>query len=246
MDASDTPNERPESACQTCPPPRKVGHWRRADPSYRTCSSCLDRLRDELREIPARYRILNAVPGAAGDPGRGAPGFGSRSPASDHIIAMRDIRSSRNATCWRGSDDRFHQETEHPVLSVFTELDLIAWHVVETRALEHGPDQPTVDATARFLDAHLDWLTRQDDIADHAAVIHDLVQQLRPATGEPGRRPIGHCPNTITDADDATRECGAKLFAPLAGTDSISCRQCGREWPRAEWLRLGTLLQDAS
>lgn len=244
MAVSDTPNERPASACQTCPPPRRAGHWRTADKGYRTCSVCLDRLRDELREIPDRYRILNAVPGASGDHGRGAPGFGSRSPAADHIIAMRDPRSGNGdtATTWRGSDGRFHQETERPVRAVFTELDLIAWHIVETRGLAHGPDQPTVDATARFLDNHLDWLTRQDDITDHATVIHDLAQQLRPATGEPGRRHIGHCPNQVVKPDESITDCGAKLYAPLS-SDTIECKTCGRQWPRTEWLRLGTMLE---
>lgn len=244
MSESDTPT-RPDYACMVHPGPRRAGVWTPADKGYRTCSSCLDKLREQLKEIPARYRILNATPGGSGDYGtRGAPGFGSRSPASDHVIAMRDPRSGRTATCWRGQDKRFHQETEHPVLSVFTELDLIAWHIVESRGLDHGPD-PTVADTARFIDNHLDWLTRQTDIADHAAVIGDLAQQLRPVTGEPGRRHIGHCPNTITDTEDQTRECGAKLYAPLGG-DAIICRTCSREWPRAEWLRLGTMLNEAS
>jgi hypothetical protein len=201
-------------------------------------------MRDQLREIPVRYRILNATPGQQGDVSRGAPGFGSRSPASDHIIAMRDPRSDRTATTWHGGDRRFHMESERPVLSVFSELDLIAWHIADERSLEHGPAHPTVVDTAKFIDAHLDWLTRQPDIADHARVVADLVQQLRPVTGEPGRRPIGLCPNTVTTTDDTTAECGAKLYAPLSG-DTIECRTCAREWPRSEWLRLGDLL-DAS
>lgn len=245
MPDTDMPT-RPDYACMVHPGPQRGRVWTPADQGYRTCSACLDRIRDQLREIPARYRILNAALGSSGDHGgRGAPGFGSRAPASDHIIAMRDPRSDRTATCWRGSDKRFHQETETPVLSVFTELDHIAWHIVDTRNLDGGPEQPTVDATARFIDNHLDWLTRQDDIADHAAVIAELTAQLRPATGEPGRRHIGHCPNTIADGEEP-RECGAKLYAPLGGgTDTIRCRNCDREWPRSEWLRLGMML-DAS
>lgn len=244
MSDSDTVG-RPASACRLCPPPRKVGHWRPADDGYKTCSACLDRLREDLKEVRDRYHVLNPTPGQSGEHGtRGAPGFGSRAPASDHIIAMRDHRSGRSATTWRGSDGRFHQETETPVLSVFTELDLIAWHIVEARRLDNGPEATTVDASARFIDNHLDWLTRQDDIADHGEVVRALVKQLRPVTGEPGRRHIGVCPNVI-DEGERSRECGTKLYAPLNGTE-IECRSCGRVWPQAEWLRLGNILGVAS
>lgn len=249
MPDTDTPTtdtlSRPTWACALHRAPKRAGAWVPADSGYRTCATCLDRIRDQLREISARYRLLNATPGSSGDYGtRGAPGFGSRSPASDHIIAMRDPRTGRDATTWRGSDGRFHQEPENPVLSVFTELDLIARHIAEARSIDHGPEHPTVDATARFIDNHLDWLTRQDDIADHAGVIAELAAQLRPATGEPGRRHIGHCPNTVTDPDSTTRECRARLYAPLSG-DTIQCGACEREWRRPEWLRLGLML-DAS
>lgn len=237
----DTPT-RPDYACLMHPGPLRNDVWVPADKGYRTCSSCLDRLREQLREIPTRYAALNTRPGSTGDHGRGAPGFGSRSPASDHIIAMRDHRSDRTATTWHGSDGRFHQETEQPVLSVFTELDHIAWHIVETRGLDNGPDHPTVDDTARFIDNHLDWLTRQHDIAVHAHVVRELVQQLRPVTGEPGRRHIGHCPNQIVKPDDTIADCGARLYAPLRD-DTIRCTTCRREWPRNEWLRLGSMLE---
>lgn len=238
--------DRPTHACLLCPPPRHHGHWRPADPNYRTCTACLDRLRDTLADISRRWLLLDTRPGASGDHGtRGAPGFSSRSPASDHIIAMRDRRSSPSAHTWLGADGRIHHEPEHPPLSVWGVLETLAWDIAETRGVD-GPIDLDVHGLCTWLDRHLDWLTRQDTVVvEHAKALRELQAQLRPVTGEPGRRHIGECPNLL-DGDDGPRECRTRLFAPLRG-DTISCTNpdCGRAWPREEWLRLGELLESA-
>lgn len=91
---SETAMSRPDSACLLCPPPLGTRTWRRADEGYRTCDLCLERLSEILLDVAVRYQKLNPTPGSGADQGgRGAPGFGSRSPASDHIIVMRDRRS---------------------------------------------------------------------------------------------------------------------------------------------------------
>lgn len=232
---------RPDWACQTHQPPR--GHaWTPADPGHRTCAGCADRLRDTLREIDLRHRALDPSPGGSGDHGsRGAPGFGSRSPASDHVIAMLDPRSRPDAHTWRGNDKRLHHEQERPPLSVWSSLHAIADHIAQARGLTDRVARRDVTGLCRWIDAHLDWLTRRADITECAALLERLAAQLRPVTGEPARRCVGRCPNTITEADDHTRECRARLFAPLHG-DTIGCRACGREWPRPEWERLGLML----
>lgn len=87
-------NERPDNACLICPPPFGNRTWRRAEDGYRTCDPCLERLGETLLDVAVRYGRLDPTPGANSDAGgRGAPGFESRSPASDHIIVMRDRRS---------------------------------------------------------------------------------------------------------------------------------------------------------
>lgn len=233
---------RPSNACLCCLPPGPNRAWRPADPNYRTCSNCLDRIRETLADIVRRYLMLNPRPGASGEHGgRGAPGFGSRAPASEHIIAMRDRRSSRVARTWLGRDGRLHQESERPPLSVHNVLDTIAWDVAEAREVT-GPDERVdVQGLARYIDAQLDWLTRQDTVRDVDVALRELVAQLKPVTGDPGRRHIGLCPSVV-DEGDTTRECGARLYAPLRG-DSIECGSCERVWPRSEWLRLGDLLE---
>lgn len=236
-------HERPPRACLLCPPPRKVGAWRLADDGYRTCAACLDRLRDTLREVGARWAALDPRPGAQGEHGgRGAPGFGSRSPGSDHVIAMRDDRSTTVARVWLGSDGKIHRESERPPLSVRGELGRMAFYVAEVRDLT-GPKPWSVTAIVDWLDGQLDWITRRDGVGDFAATVRTLAAQLRPMTGEPGARRIGLCPNTV-DEGEHTRECGAELRAPLRG-DEIRCRACGRRWPREEWLQLGRTLQAA-
>jgi hypothetical protein len=232
----------PARRCLLHAPPRSGRPWALPDEGYRTCSSCLDRLREQLREIGARWAALNPRPGASGDGGRGAPGFGARSPASDAVICVRDWRSSREARTWFGADGRLHQESQRPPLSVPGELWTLAHHVADARGLT-GPDHVRVPDLVRWLDGQLDWVTRQDGVAAFGRVLRELVAQLRPLTGEPGPKFIGACPNTIDDGEH-TRECGAPLFAPLGGDGRISCRACAREWPREEWLALGRLMQE--
>lgn len=239
---NDTPH-KPDNACLTCPPPTPGKSWRLADRGYRTCTTCYDKIRELIQDIVRRYCLLNPRPGASGEHGRGAPGFGSRAPASEHIIAMRDRRSSVVARTWLGRDGRLHQEQERPPLSVHNVLDTIAWDIAEARELA-GPDERSdVPDLARYIDGHMDWLTRNDMVVEVNQQLRELAAQLRPVTGDPGRRHIGLCPSVV-DEGDTTRECGARLYAPLRG-DAIECTACQRVWPRSEWLRLGDLL-DAS
>jgi len=235
----DTP-ERPSNACITCPPPREEGKpWRLADDSYVTCSGCYDKIRETLKDITKRYTALNPALGGTGESGsRGAPGFGSRPPASDHIITMTDRRSSSVARVWVGADGRVHQEPERPPLSVWSVLDGAAWAIAEERGIDGPPPDVTVQTLTRWIDNQLDWLTRNPLVIDVARDLRALVAQLRPATGET-RAFIGLCPNL---PENAEQECQARLYAPTKG-DTIRCGACGREWARPTWERLGQMLQ---
>lgn len=243
---SDTPeisiSARPDWACLLHAYPSDGRNWARADVGYLTCGGCYDRFREILLDIPKRYLKLDPRPGATLDHGsRGAPGFGSRSPGSDHIIAMRDTRSSQVARTWLAGDGRLHLEAEKPPLSVHGVLDTIAWDIAEQRGVEGPEPSSTVPDLARWIDRHTDWLTRDPMVVEVRQQLRDVQSQLKPLTGDPGRKAIGTCPNVL-DEGEHSRECGARLFAPLKG-DSIDCRACGREWPREEWLRLGDLLE---
>lgn len=242
--STEAPSAPPEHRCLLCPPPRDGRSWRRADPGYRTCSVCLDRVRERLGEVGARWAALDPSPGAQGeDGGPRPPGFGSRSPASDHVIAVRDWRSSRDARAWRGGDGRVHRESQRPPLSVLAELFTLAQHVATARNMQ-GPAVLSVEKLSAWLDGQLDWVTRQSGVVEFDRVLRELASQLRPLTGEPRPKRIGRCPNTI-DEGEHTRECATPLYAPLRG-DEIRCWACGRRWPASEWLALGRTLQVAS
>lgn len=240
-----SPPAPPDDRCRLHAPPREGRPWVLSDRGYRSCSDCLDKLREHLKEVGDRWEVLDPRPGASGDErSRGAPGFGSRSPAADTVIAMRDWRSSRDAQVWCGADGKIHREAECPPLSVPAELYTLAHHVADARKMA-GPDPLDTPTIVRWLDGQLDWITRQDGVAAFARVVRELRAQLRPLTGEPRPKRVGLCPNTL-QIDGAegehTRECKTPLFAPLKG-DTIVCRACGRDWKRPEWEKLGKLLQ---
>ncbi len=278
--SSTTGMDKPANACVLCPPPRKERRWRLADDGYKTCSTCLDKVRSNLLEIGTRWDQLDARPGASGDHGsRGAPGFGSRPPGSTHVITMRDPRSrgyevARDTTVydwdpladtvlepgqygppagaytarrdvWIAADGRAHSEDSRPTRSIPGSLASLAAWVAEEREVT-PPQAAGVRDLVYWLDQHLDWITRQDGlITDVRDDVRALVRQLRPVTGEAGRKPIGFCPNTVTLPDGTTKDCGERLYAPLKG-DRIECYECERVWEGDEWLRLGALLTAAS
>lgn len=234
---------RPTGSCLTCPPPLGTRSWKRATDGYRTCDQCLDRLRESLHDIAERYGKLDVRPGSSGEMGsRGAPGFGSRAPASEHIIAMMDPRSSAEAHVWVGGDGRVHRESERPPLSVYSVLETEAFDIAELRGFDN-PTCTTVQGFTSWLDTQLDWITRSEIVVDFAERIRELQSQLRPVTGD-RRRQIGRCPNTVERGEES-EACGSPLYAPTenAKDDTIRCRACGQDWPRTEWLRLGDMLE---
>jgi hypothetical protein len=237
--------ERPSGACLTCAPPLGTRSWIRATDGYRTCDMCLDKLRGQLADIATRYAKLNPRPGVTGDGERGAPGFGSTAPASVHIIALMDPRSSSEAHVWVGGDGRVHKESERPPLSVYGVLETEARDVAELRRIDNVSWSSVYELT-KWLDLHLDWITRQDTVADFAGNVRALVSQLRPLTGDPRQKPFSRCPNTI-DSGEHTRTCDGPLYPPKAISSIITCRVCGRDWERGkgEWEKLGLLLKTA-
>lgn len=207
--------------CATCSTAKKP---RRAPDGYRTCNACADRIRDALQEIPAQYARLTTVqallPGS-GDEGRRGPGFGSRSPARDVVIAVTDRR-----TTW-AEDQRLH----HPpsILHAWAQM------VREETGEATPPVPPACDVEAVLLIRRLDHVTRQEWVADMWSELREVVDQLRTIAGEPRPLPVGRCPNIPEGAD---RECGTSLYV-RPGTDTITCRACGRQWERRDWLHLG-------
>jgi hypothetical protein len=232
--------------CLTHLPPREGRAPRRADDGYLTCSDCCSRLHRWLSPvafdddgqpdgIPGLYATLNPRPGSGGNNGGiRTPGFGPRSPANDHILSMRDARTTQVVPSDPAAAPAVLREW---VLYVWDErYDSDALNRPDYR--ERRAALPTeVEPAAAWLDQQLDWLTRRDIIADLFGELRTLHSRLR-SIGD-RRRSVGACPNMVGEAG-ARRRCEAKLFAPWRG-DVIRCWQCHREWPREDWLRLADL-----
>jgi hypothetical protein len=257
-ESTSSDDERPSWACVLCPPLRNGG-WVQRDTNFATCSGCYDRLREALTEVSERFLLLDSRPGAFREHGsRGAPGFRSRSPASDHVIALTDPRSDLLARVWMAGDRRVHAEQERPPPSVPTVLTALAWAIAEHRGVDGPGDRSTVFELVRFVDRHVDHVTRHAELAlEVDESLRSLVGALRPVTGD-GRRQIGKCPNVVVQEEPPTHEqlasnqpgdctpirCDAPLYAPTKG-DVIHCVACGKEWPMHEWLALGDALNEA-
>lgn len=221
---------RPSNACVTCKPPR-TNAWSLAEHGWLICDGCYNRIESALTEINERYFLLDPAPGGGASDGRGAPGFGSRPPANLSALVMRDHRSSQTARVWFGQDGRVHREDEAPGMSAWSTLATWSTEVCELRGFELR--DRTVAELCYWLGTQLDWLGRQESIAEFERDVTRLVRQLRPMTGD-RRYPIGRC----TQEFDDESMCGARLYAPESG-DTISCGRCDAEWPRSSWLDLG-------
>lgn len=229
-----SPEERPQGACVLHSAPLNDRPWKKAETGYLVCDPCFEALRTRLWDVRDRYHRLDATPGASGEAGsRGAPGFGSKPPASPHVIAVRDHRSSVEAHVWKGGDGRVHQESTKAPFSTQSVLETEAFDIAERRDVRPPTDR-TVAGLVRWIDVHLDWMTREGPVIEFARTLRSLQTQLMPLTGDP-RIWVAKCPNVI-DLGDTTEECEANLYYPSSG-DVIQCGnpKCRRRWHRTEW-----------
>ncbi len=182
--------------------------------------------------IPGLYDRLDPQPGVV-EHQRRSPGFGSRSPANDHVIAMTDRRSAE-----------FEDGDPLSAPVVLGEWVRLVW---EQRYEVTALDQPdylkrlaalprTVEAMCLWLDRQLDWVSRQEVVADMQDEMRELHRQLRSATGNGGQPPVGWC---IAIVDGA--ECGEPIFMPrdlpprapdepIRTLPTLECPRCGSQY----------------
>lgn len=233
-------SRRPVVACLTHHPPKADRPWRRADPGYRTCSACYDRLHRWLSlsgvdedgrpdNIAALYLGLDAARGNPG-PGRRSPGFASRPPGSDHVMAMRDARTVQV--------DRTDPCSATAILRAWVTY---VWDerydsaALDRRDYRHRRRNlpASVDTAVVWLDRQLDWLTRQEVIIELDSELRELHRQLRAATGGAPSRPVGHCIEIL-----AIGECGTPIYMPrgekprapdepIVDLPELTCAACG-------------------
>lgn len=219
--------DRPQYACVTCRPP-KNNDWTIAEHGWRICDGCFHRLEATLTEINERYFLLDASPGGGQSDGRGSPGFGSKPPCNLSVLVIRDHRSSQVAKAWVGRDGRVHREDESPGMSAWGVLSTWVTDVCELRRFELQGRTQYVHNMCRWLITQLDWIARQESVAEFFEDVTRLVRQLRPMTGERRVR-IGLC------------DCGKWLYAPVSGGE-IVCSGCDATWSGAQWVELASQL----
>jgi hypothetical protein len=172
----------------------------------------------------------------------GPKGFESKAPASEHVIAMMDNRSSPVARVWIGGDGRIHRESERPPLSVYTTLLVEVYDVAERREMALPDPCWQVRHLTSWLDRHVNWLTTQESVVEFADVLRELNRQLKPAVGESGKKPFGSCPVLL---ENPVRICDGPLYAPAVTSSIIHCRRCDAKWDRCrdEWDELRKLMR---
>lgn len=187
---------------------------------YRACDRCRNEVLRWLGSIEGDFAALDTTPKTTRFGGGGHGAFGSKSPASDHVIAMLDWRSAANAV---NPDDR--EGAPRSVPAVVGEWSEYVWRSSE----DARPG--TVGEGFAYLRVKTDWLMTQDCAADYASDVRDLYVQLR-GHAEPKRK-IGECPTVIvlaTSTAPAVR-CEFPLRA-AADDDVIRCHGCGASWAR--------------
>ncbi len=189
-------------------PPCIVGRCSRsADYGRWCCQPCADTMRAQLADIPDYAAALDAQPGKGGESGqRQAPGFGSRSPARDDIIAASDPRSLPYAL---GPDDE--DTAVRPVLPTLAHL--AAW-IAEETGDQRDQHEPTITSEAGYLRSRIDWTTGQAWVDELATDIAELHGQCKRLAGDPPPKPTAPCPH-----------CGGPLWS-RGETDTVSLR-CG-------------------
>ena len=189
-----------------------------------TCWQCFDNVALSISEIARRYIRLDASPSRAGDPGRRAPGFGSRPPLNIHIAALRDPRTL--------PDQLGEPHNAHAMLASW------ANYVRHDRFQDYVRNESLASAT-NYLLVSLDYITRQKWVVELAAQVRVVLSQLRSATGEPNPKPVGWCIEPQFSADATFEDwCNHPLFPPREGEVNIRCGGCGAVYDPLRQIKL--------
>lgn len=207
-----------QGACLVC-------DRRTAENGALLCARDLEGLVALLGELTVGHRALDPQPGAGGaNGGRGAPGFGSRSPARDAVLVLTDPRPQ--------AFDPARPEQPAGIVCV------LGWWADRAREdglipVRRGPR--TVDGEAALLVAHVDQVARRWWVGEMVTSLRHAVRHVRLVRGqlEP-TVPIGQCP-----------KCSGQIRARSWGRQA-RCQGCGMDWAGEQQLRaLGEQLGDA-
>lgn len=197
------------------------------------CWDCVNDLLGVLRELELYISILSPVR-RKGDGGRGAPGFGSSSPADDNVVAALDPRSGPG----RWNEDlqspyySAPEDTEHWIRSIPGSLTAIASWIAGER--EQGLIYPrTMVRDLGYIRQSLHWCAEQQWVDELSTDLRDLHRQARAHAGDRPQAPLGEC-LTVT--------CGGQVYWVKTGA---RCTACRRPYDGLDLIRLGAAQQEA-
>jgi hypothetical protein len=206
---------------------------RPATPRSLCCPGCPRRLGEALEELLDGYLRLSPAPVKGGGQGGGrAPGFGSRSPARDDVLALTDRRG--------------YADPDQPGALIGVPVVLRTWRERVREAGYGDLDPDAVQELAAW------W-----ELPDLAAAIRGSLAHVRRALGEAEQTvPVGACPllpAELLDPDELAdltpvelaTPCGGEVRARAFGADA-RCARCSTSWRGEDELRaLGGRLGDA-
>lgn len=198
------------------------------------CTVCPGRLAETLDELLDDTARLDPAPVRGGGQAGGPPGFGSRSPARDDVLALTDRRG--------------YVDPDNPGALVGVSVVLRTWRErVEDAGYRWDWTPEGVRALATW------W-----ELPDLAAALRGSLAHVRRALGEQEQTiPIGVCPMLpaeVLEPEDLevmapealARPCGGEIRAKAYGQTARCTGRCGTSWRGEPALRaLGERLGDA-
>lgn len=183
----------------------------------RLCRRCRRFTQDRLSRLPALYR------------------------GCESALTNRRPRHSERIRGGLPGGISLNDRAVHARSEVLAVLASWASLVVEERRLSAAPGR-SVGALARFLDRHIDWLSRHPAAGDFADEIHQVTGMAEAVTNpqSSARVELGPC-----DQPGCASPVTAIMRSRDNGPASVSCGG-GHVWRPHEWLMLGRRLELAS
>lgn len=196
------------------------------------CDQCVTKTQRQLRELETYDAVLYVftTPSRNGIPSRGAPGYGSRSPARDDVIVATDLRSKGDPL---GPDD-----TEQPILSIPAGVHWIANGVRhELQPTTPMPPRWTVTTEVAYLLGQLPNVAMCTWVDRFAGMVSKLHKQARALAHDQPPRPLGTCLGV---------DCGGLVYQTWRGDiEGARCSTCLRSYTGLDLVRL-SVAQEAS
>ncbi|RSN65435.1 hypothetical protein DMH01_03400 [Amycolatopsis sp. WAC 04182] len=196
------------------------------------CDDCRNRLALLLRELElytVDFLPLMVQP-ARGQTGRMSPGYGSRSPGRDDVLAALDPRSRPTF----GEASTFHPDDGDTwVRSLPSAPVTIAKWIAEERG-ELPPK--SFGGALDYIRKLLWWCAGREDFAELFDDVAELHRQARELSGDRPQKPLGEC---LTVACDGRVRWGGP-------GKPARCGECKRTYDGLDLVRLGVAEETAA